>query len=141
MAAFSQLVKVSTVSGPFVLTGYQRITLVSVTNSFVSDRQSFLDAGNWIDDVKSERDNQVIIVLVGNKTDLQDKRQVTPQEGEAKAKEVGAIFIETSAKVGYNVKNMFKKVAMELPGLEKSKPWDNEREYYFSTSYLGVSRG
>ena len=38
------------------------------------DRQSFLSTSKWIDDVRSERGNDVIIVLVGNKADLSDKR-------------------------------------------------------------------
>ena len=40
------------------------------------DRQSFLSTSKWIDDVRSERGNDVIIVLVGNKADLSDKRYV-----------------------------------------------------------------
>lgn len=48
----------------------------------------------------------MIIMLVGNKTDLQDKRQVTTEEGEKKAKELNVMFIETSAKSGYNVKQV-----------------------------------
>jgi Ras-related protein Rab-6A len=38
------------------------------------DRQSFLSTTKWIEDVRSERGNDVIIVLVGNKADLSDKR-------------------------------------------------------------------
>jgi len=45
-------------------------------------------------------------MLVGNKTDLSDKRQVTTEEGERKAKELNVMFIETSAKAGYNVKQV-----------------------------------
>jgi len=48
----------------------------------------------------------VIIMLVGNKTDLSDKRQVSTEEGERKAKELNVMFIETSAKAGYNVKQV-----------------------------------
>lgn len=40
------------------------------------DRASFLSTSKWIDDVRSERGNDVIIVLVGNKADLSDKRYV-----------------------------------------------------------------
>jgi Ras-related protein Rab-6A len=76
--------------------------------------------------VRAERGNQVIIALVGNKTDLGDKREVSSEEGEAKAKEIGAIFIETSAKAGHNVKALFKKVASELPGLEVNQQQDSE---------------
>ncbi|CAN6673985.1 GTP-binding protein Ypt6p [Trichomonascus vanleenenianus] len=102
-----------------LIPSYIRDSNVAVVVYDITNRQSFVDAGKWIEDVKAERGTQVIIVLVGNKTDLSnDKREVTEEEGEAKAKEAGAIFIETSAKAGHNVKNLFKKVAMELPGLE-----------------------
>ena len=40
------------------------------------DRQSFLSTTKWVEDVRSERGNDVIIVLVGNKADLSDKRYV-----------------------------------------------------------------
>lgn len=56
--------------------------------------------------MRAERGNDVIIMLVGNKTDLQDKRQVSMDEGERKAQELGVMFIETSAKAGYNVKQV-----------------------------------
>ncbi|KOB74338.1 Ras small monomeric GTPase Rab6, partial [Operophtera brumata] len=58
----------------------------------------------WIDDVRTERGSDVIIMLVGNKTDLSDKRQVSTEDGDRKAKELNVMFIETSAKAGYNVK-------------------------------------
>ena len=58
----------------------------------------------------------MIIVLVGNKTDLNDKRQVTPEDLDKRAKELGVMSIETSAKAGHNVKALFKKIAMALPG-------------------------
>lgn len=71
-----------------------------------------------MDDVRGERGNDVIIVLVGNKTDLNDKREVTTQQGEEEAKKNNLMFIETSAKVGHNVKNLFKRIAQALPGME-----------------------
>ena len=58
------------------------------------------------------------IVLVGNKIDVEDKRQVTEEEGNKLASELGVPFFETSAKVGTNVKTMFQRVASLLPGLE-----------------------
>lgn len=60
----------------------------------------------------------MIIVLVGNKTDLNDKREVTTQQGEEEAKKHNLMFIETSAKVGHNVKALFKRIAQALPGME-----------------------
>uniref|UniRef100_A0A8C5THH3 Ras-related protein Rab-6B n=2 Tax=Malurus TaxID=55806 RepID=A0A8C5THH3_9PASS len=86
---------------------------------------SFQQTSKWIDDVRTERGSDVIIMLVGNKTDLADKRQITTEEGEQRAKELNVMFIETSAKTGYNVKQLFRRVAAALPGMdstpEKSK--------------------
>lgn len=81
-----------------------------------ADRTSFLNTTKWVDDVRNERGEDVIIVLVGNKTDLNDKRQVTPEDLDKRAKELGVMSIETSAKAGHNVKALFKKIAMALPG-------------------------
>ncbi|CAL9082010.1 unnamed protein product [Musa textilis] len=83
-----------------------------------ADRQSFLSTSKWIEEVHTERGGDVIIVLVGNKTDLVDKRQVSAEEGEAKARELGVMFIETSAKAGVNIKPLFRKIAASLPGME-----------------------
>ena len=56
---------------------------------------------------------------MANKTDLGDaKREVTTQQGEEEAKRAGAIFMETSAKLGHNVKALFKRIAQALPGME-----------------------
>lgn len=75
---------------------------------FALDANSFHQTSKWIDDVRTERGSDVIIMLVGNKTDLSDKRQVSTEEGERKAKELNVMFIETSAKAGYNVKQVSK---------------------------------
>jgi ribosome biogenesis GTPase A len=85
-------------------------SVIVVTNGFTEvclvDANSFHQTSKWIDDVRTERGSDVIIMLVGNKTDLSDKRQVSTEEGERKAKELNVMFIETSAKAGYNVKQV-----------------------------------
>jgi Ras-related protein Rab-6A len=82
------------------------------------DRASFLNTSKWIEDVRNERGNDVIIILVGNKTDLSEKRQVSVEEGEDKANKEGIMFIESSAKAGFNIKALFRKLATALPGVE-----------------------
>jgi Ras-related protein Rab-2A len=49
----------------------------------------------------------ITVILIGNKKDLEDKRQVSYEEGEAFAKENGLMFLETSAKTAYNVVESF----------------------------------
>ena len=91
---------------------------VAVVVYDVSNRQSFVNTARWIEEVRTERGGDVILVLVGNKTDLVDKRQVSIEEGDAKARENGVLFIETSAKAGFNIKALFRKIAAALPGME-----------------------
>ncbi|KAI3615285.1 gtp-binding protein ryh1 [Moniliophthora roreri] len=98
-----------------------------------TDRQSFLSTTKWIDDVRSERGNDVIIVLVGNKADLSDKRQVTLEEATATATGLNIMFMETSAKAGHNVKTLFKKIAMSLPGMEKEGQTEQNAKIDVST--------
>ena len=86
----------------------------------MTDAKSFQNTKKWIDDVRAERGNDVIIVLVGNKTDLNDKREVTTQQGEDEAKKNNLMFVETSAKLGHNVKTLFRRIAQALPGMEGS---------------------
>lgn len=84
------------------------------------DRASFLNTSKWIEDVRAERGQDVVIMLVGNKTDISDRRQVSIEEGGDKAKEENVLFIETSAKAGYNIKALFRKLATVLPGMENT---------------------
>ena len=61
----------------------------------------------WLDDVRTNSSKNVTVILIGNKKDLEDKRQVSYEEGEAFAKENGLMFLETSAKTAYNVVESF----------------------------------
>ena len=54
------------------------------------------------------------MVLVGNKSDLEDKRQVSTEEGQELADKYGMLFFETSAKNGQNVEEIFQNSANEI---------------------------
>ncbi|KAJ7376985.1 Ras- protein Rab-6B [Desmophyllum pertusum] len=103
-----------------LIPSYIRDSSVAVVVYDITNYNSFQQTAKWIDDVRTERGSDVIIMLVGNKTDLSDKRQVTTEDGERKAKELNVMFIETSAKAGYNVKQLFRRVAAALPGMEST---------------------
>ncbi|TQN71123.1 Ras-related protein Rab6, partial [Colletotrichum shisoi] len=103
-----------------LIPSYIRDSSVAVVVYDISNAKSFQNTRKWIDDVRAERGNDVIIVLVGNKTDLNDKREVTTQQGEEEAKKNNLMFVETSAKLGHNVKTLFKRIAQALPGMEGS---------------------
>lgn len=100
-----------------LIPSYIRDSSVAVVVYDVSNRASFLNTTKWVEDVRAERGTDVVICLVGNKTDLgNDKRQVSTEEGEERARKDGLMFMECSAKAGYNVKSLFRKLATALPG-------------------------
>ncbi|XP_042273978.1 ras-related protein Rab-41 isoform X1 [Thunnus albacares] len=108
-----------------LIPSYIRDSAAAVVVYDIANLNSFQQTSKWIDDVRTERGSDVIIMLVGNKTDLADKRQVSIEAAERKARELNVMYIETSAKAGYNVKQLFRRVAAALPGMdstpEKSK--------------------
>ncbi|XP_034461873.1 ras-related protein Rab-6A isoform X1 [Hippoglossus hippoglossus] len=109
-----------------LIPSYIRDSAAAVVVYDITNVNSFQQTTKWIDDVRTERGSDVIIMLVGNKTDLADKRQITTEEGEQRAKEMNVLFIETSAKTGYNVKQLFRRVAAALPGMDNTQ--DKSRE-------------
>lgn len=100
-----------------LIPSYIRDSHVAVICYDITNKKSFDNLDKWIKDVKLERGDDVIIVLVGNKLDLaSDKRQVSLDDVEQLQIKIGAkFFIETSTKANHNVKLLFKKIAQSLP--------------------------
>ena len=73
----------------------------------ITRRDTFTHVTKWLDDVRTNSSKNVTVILIGNKKDLEDKRQVSYEEGEEFAKENGLMFLETSAKTAYNVVESF----------------------------------
>ncbi|CAF1389879.1 unnamed protein product [Adineta steineri] len=108
-----------------IIPNYIRDSKVAVVVYDVTNSTSFQQTSRWIEQVRSERGTDVIIMLAGNKTDLVDRRQVSTAEGEQKAKDLNVMFIETSGKAGYNVKQLFQRVAYALLDMEQPEVTDS----------------
>merc|ERR1711976_450275 len=98
-----------------IISSYIRNCDVAIVVYDITDLKSFERINKWINFVREERGDEAIIMLVGNKIDLNDARKVSAEEGKKKANELNLSFVETSAKTGINVKHLFKKVALALP--------------------------
>jgi small GTP-binding protein len=77
----------------------------------VTNHQSYDNIGNWHDEIINASPN-ISLILVGNKIDLKDEREVKLQEGNKLAEKLGLSYIETSAKTGENINDAFKMLAL-----------------------------
>eukprot|EP00486_Rosalina_sp_Unknown_P002420 CAMPEP_0201564180 /NCGR_PEP_ID=MMETSP0190_2-20130828/2220_1 /ASSEMBLY_ACC=CAM_ASM_000263 /TAXON_ID=37353 /ORGANISM="Rosalina sp." /LENGTH=158 /DNA_ID=CAMNT_0047980005 /DNA_START=190 /DNA_END=669 /DNA_ORIENTATION=+ len=109
-----------------LIPSYIRDSSVAIVVYDITNKTSFLNTHKWIEDVREERGDDVVIMLVGNKIDLNDHRQVTKNEGEEKSNQLGVMFMETSAKSGDNIKSLFRKVATNLPGMDEQQKNQND---------------
>ena len=73
----------------------------------ITRRDTFTHLTRWLEEVRQNGNPDMTIMLIGNKSDLDTRRQVSLEEGERFAKEHNLVFMETSAKTAYNVEESF----------------------------------
>ena len=100
----------------------------------ITRRDSFDNVSSWIEDCKAQCYKSVHMVLVGNKTDLNERRVVTTDEGKELADKLGISFYETSAKTGENVEKVFEDSLNEISKQIEQGKYDFEDE-------CGISKG
>ncbi|KAH0673392.1 hypothetical protein KY284_024479 [Solanum tuberosum] len=97
-----------------VTSAYYRGAVGALLVYDISRRLTFDNIGRWLDELQTHSDMNVVIILVGNKSDLKDAREVTTAEGKALAEAKGLFFIETSALDSSNVTSAFQTVVREI---------------------------
>ena len=98
----------------------------------ITDRKSFDSLSEWLETIYRYASDEIVIMLIGNKKDLEEERNITKDEAETYASEKGMFFMETSAlrnkdkQVNKAFEIITKEVVKELERIEKIK---NEAEY------------
>jgi small GTP-binding protein len=90
-----------------VTTTFYRGTIGCILVYDTTDKETFEKIQSWYDDLKKSCDPNITIILVGNKSDLESRREVSIDEGKDFADKNNMLFIETSAKSGINVDKCF----------------------------------
>ena len=94
----------------------------------ITDRDSFENLNSWLIEIEKNANKNVYKLLIGNKSDLEDKRKVTYQEGKDFATSNGMQFIETSAKTDSKVKDAFELLTQEIIKSNVTKDKGNEKK-------------
>ena len=81
----------------------------------VTSQESFDNVKGWINSVKSNIGENVIpIIIVGNKIDMENMREISKEDGNKIASENGYKYFETSAKTGKGVDEAFKEIVNQI---------------------------
>ncbi len=80
----------------------------------ITSKNSFENIKSWIEDCRKQCPKTILLVLIGNKVDLENEREVSYEEGDDFAKKYEMFFFETSAKTGINIDEVFIKTTNEI---------------------------
>jgi small GTP-binding protein len=101
----------------------------------VTNKKSFEDLSMWIYDVKEYGPKDIVLFLVGNKSDLEHERVVSFEDADALAKYYKIDYIETSAKNGMNVNFMFELMCLAIVNkFEETIKGNNQDDKFNYTS-------
>ena len=114
---------------------YYKNSVCAVLVYDITNRDSFEHISSWIEDCLSQSPKTVFMVLVGNKSDLNEQRKVSTEEGQQMARNNNLIFFETSANSGENVDKIFEESAKEINNKI------NEGYYDLESDICGIKRG
>ena len=94
----------------------------------ITRRTSFDNIDKWISDLKLNGDKNICIIILGNKSDLADKREVTKEEGIKKSEMFKTAFLETSALNGDNIGKAFEEIIGQITQNNKNFFEDNDKK-------------
>ncbi len=87
----------------------------------VCDNESFINVKQWLYEIDKYANENVNKILVGNKCDLEYRRVISTESGKEYSEGLGIDFIETSAKDGNNINELFMKFASQIKSRVKNK--------------------
>ena len=85
----------------------------------ITNRKSFDEINDWIENIKDNKGNDFPVILIGNKCDKNDKRNIDEKEGQKLAEKKSFLFMETSCKEGINIEESVNLLVIKI--IEKKK--------------------
>ncbi|XP_059643063.1 ras-related protein Rab11D [Cornus florida] len=104
-----------------VTSAYYRGAVGAMLVYDITKRQTFEHIPRWLEELRSHADKNIVIILIGNKTDLEDQRAVPTEDAKEFAEKEGLFFLETSALESTNVETAFLTVLTEIFNIVNKK--------------------
>ncbi|GBG27328.1 Ras-related protein Rab-11B [Hondaea fermentalgiana] len=93
---------------------YYRGAVAALLVYDITDRETFTNLKRWLSEVQSHADRDIKLMVVGNKSDMEDSRAVSPDEGRAFAEQHNLYFVEASALKGDAVSFAFESLVEKV---------------------------
>ncbi|CAI9109521.1 OLC1v1009355C1 [Oldenlandia corymbosa var. corymbosa] len=97
-----------------VTSAYYRGAVGAMLVYDITKRQTFDHIPRWLEELRAHADKNIVIMLIGNKIDLEDQRAVPTEDAKEFAQKEGLFFLETSALEATNVETAFTTVLTEI---------------------------
>ncbi|CAN0858435.1 Ras-related protein Rab11A [Linum grandiflorum] len=104
-----------------VTSAYYRGAVGAMLVYDITKRQTFDHIPRWLEELRGHADKNIVIILVGNKCDLEEQRGVTTEDAKEFAEKEGLFFLETSALNSTNVESAFVTVLTEIFNIVNKK--------------------
>ena len=91
-----------------IIKSFYRYSSLAILVYSIENKNSFENLGLWLNEIRTEGNTDINIFLIGNKVDLEDKREVQKELAQSFMNNNHIkLFLETSAKTGFNAENVF----------------------------------
>ncbi|CAI0474378.1 unnamed protein product [Linum tenue] len=104
-----------------VTSAYYRGAVGAMLVYDITKRQTFDHIPRWLEELRGHADKNIVIILIGNKCDLEDQRAVSTEDAKEFAEKEGLFFLETSALNATNVESAFVTVLTEIFNIVNKK--------------------
>ncbi|CAN6458331.1 unnamed protein product [Victoria cruziana] len=124
-----------------ITSAYYRGALGALLVYDVTKPTTFENVGRWLKELRDHADSNIVIMLIGNKTDLKHLRAVATEDAHTFSEKEGLSFLETSALEATNVEKAFQTILSEIYRIISKKTISSDEPGASTSPAAGIKEG